>query len=196
MIAYIRGKFVEKTPANVVVETVGGVAYNVNISLATFSQIKDVESGVLYTHYVVKEDGQILYGFSEEEERTLFRLLISVNGVGGNTARLILSSLSVGELMNAIATENVNLIKSVKGIGLKTAQRIILDLKDKMTKTAIEPNDKISVSYNNNKFESLSALVSLGFAKNSVEAVLDKIIKAEGYNLSVEDMIKKALKLL
>lgn len=196
MIAYIRGKFVEKTPANVVVETVGGVAYNVNISLATFSQIKNVESGVLYTHYVVKEDGQILYGFSEEEERTLFRLLISVNGVGGNTARLILSSLSVGELMNAIATENVNLIKSVKGIGLKTAQRIILDLKDKMTKTAIEPNDKISVSYNNNKFESLSALVSLGFAKNSVEAVLDKIIKAEGYNLSVEDMIKKALKLL
>lgn len=196
MIAYIRGKFVEKTPANVVVETVGGVAYNVNISLATFSQIKNVESGVLYTHYVVKEDGQILYGFSEEEERTLFRLLISVNGVGGNTARLILSSLSVGELMNAIATENVNLIKSVKGIGLKTAQRIILDLKDKMSKTAIEPNDKISVSYNNNKFESLSALVSLGFAKNSVEAVLDKIIKAEGYNLSVEDMIKKALKLL
>lgn len=196
MIAYIKGKFIEKTPAYVVVETAGGVAYYINISLATFSQIKELESGILFTHYVVKEDGQTLFGFFDEEERSLFRLLISVNGVGGNTARLILSSLNVGELMHAIATENVNVIKSVKGIGLKTAQRIVLDLKDKIGKTTAQIPDKIAVTYNNNKYEALSALVSLGFVKNSAESVLDKIIKAEGYNLSVEDLIKKALKML
>lgn len=196
MIAYIKGKFMEKTPAYVVVETAGGVAYYINISLATFSQIKELESGVLFTHYVVKEDGQTLFGFFDEEERSLFRLLISVNGVGGNTARLILSSLNVGELLHAIATENVNVIKSVKGIGLKTAQRIVLDLKDKVGKTTAQIPDKIAVTYNNNKYEALSALVSLGFVKNSAESVLDKIIKAEGYNLSVEDLIKKALKML
>lgn len=196
MIAYIKGKFIEKTPAYVVVETAGGVAYYINISLATFSQIKELESGILFTHYVVKEDGQTLFGFFDEEERSLFRLLISVNGVGGNTARLILSSLNVGELMHAIATENVNVIKSVKGIGLKTAQRIVLDLKDKIGKTTAQIPDKIAVTYNNNKYEALSALVSLGFVKNSAESVLDKIIKAEGYSLSVEDLIKKALKML
>ena len=196
MIAYIKGQFVEKTPAYVVIETAGGVAYNVNISLVTFSQIKDIESGILFTHYVVKEDGHTLYGFYEEEERVLFRLLISVNGVGGNTARLILSSLNVGELLHAIATENVNVIKSVKGIGLKTAQRIVLDLKDKAGKTSIINSDKISITYNNNKHEALSALISLGFVKNTAESVLDKIIKAESANLSVEDLIKKALKLL
>lgn len=196
MIAYIKGQFVEKTPAYVVIETAGGVAYNVNISLATFSQIKDIETGILFTHYVVKEDGHTLYGFYEEEERAIFRLLISVNGVGGNTARLILSSLNVGELLHAIATENVNVIKSVKGIGLKTAQRIVLDLKDKVGKTSIINSDKISITYNNNKHEALSALVLLGFVKNTAESVLDKIIKAEGANLSVEDLIKRALKLL
>ena len=144
----------------------------------------------------MKEDGHTLYGFYEEEERAIFRLLISVNGVGGNTARLILSSLNVGELLHAIATENVNVIKSVKGIGLKTAQRIVLDLKDKAGKTSIINSDKISITYNNNKHEALSALVSLGFVKNTAESVLDKIIKAEGAKLSVEDLIKRALKLL
>ena len=150
----------------------------------------------MLTYYIIKEDAQILYGFMEEEERELFKLLLSVNGIGPNTARLILSSMSVGEVLNAIATENVRAIQSIKGIGAKTAQRVIIELKDKTKKANWSAESKISVSYNNNKYEALSALLALGFPKTGAEAVLDKIIKAEGLNLSVEDMIKKALKLL
>lgn len=196
MIEYIKGKLVEKTPAHVVIETAGGVGYVIHISLATFSAIGEGENVKLLTHYVVKEDAHALYGFFEEEERALFRLLISVNGIGVNTARLMLSSLSVSELINAIATENVRVIQGVKGIGTKTAQRVIIDLKDKIGKTSPQNNDNFTFSYNNNKSEALSALVSLGFVKNATETVLDKIIQKEGVNLSVEDLIKKALKLL
>jgi Holliday junction DNA helicase RuvA len=196
MIEYIKGKLIEKNPAYVVLETSGGIAYFIHISLATFSNIADQEEVKLLTHYVIREDAQLLYGFAEEEERNLFRLLISVNGIGVNTARLMLSSLSVNELINAIATENLKVIQGIKGIGAKTAQRVIIELKDKIGKSSSQNNEIFTFSYNNNRVEALSALVSLGFVKNSADTVLEKIIKSEGVNLSVEDLIKKALKLL
>jgi len=196
MITYIKGALVEKNPAYVVIETAGGVAYGIHISLATFSQLKETENVKLLTHYAIKEDAHQLFGFFTEEERNLFRLLISVNGIGVNTARLILSSLSTDELINAIATENVRVIQSVKGIGLKTAQRVIIDLKDKIGKNVPQNIEKNMISYNNNRTEALSALMSLGFIKNSADSALEKIIRAEGTNLSVEDLIKKALKIL
>jgi len=196
MITYIKGILIEKTPAYVVIETAGGVAYAIHISLATFSQLKETENVKLLTHYVIKEDAHQLFGFFTEEERSLFRLLISVNGIGANTARLILSSLNTDELINAIATENVRVIQSVKGIGQKTAQRVIIDLKDKIGKSTSQNIEKITISYNNNRVEALSALVSLGFAKNSADGALEKIIRAEGTHLSVEELIKKALKVL
>jgi Holliday junction DNA helicase RuvA len=196
MIEYIKGKLIEKNPAFVVLETSGGIAYFIHISLATFSNIGDREEVKLLTHFVIREDAQLLYGFAEEEERNLFRLLISVNGIGVNTARLMLSSLSVNELINAIATENLKIIQGIKGIGAKTAQRVIIELKDKIGKTNTTNSEIFTFSYNNNRVEALSALVSLGFVKNSADAVLEKIIKSEGVNLSVEDLIKKALKLL
>ena len=196
MITYIKGTLTEKNPAYVVIETAGGVAYGIHISLATFSQLKETDHVKLLTHYVIKEDAHQLFGFFTEEERSLFRLLISVNGIGANTARLILSSLSTDELINAIATEDVKIIQSVKGIGLKTAQRVIIDLKDKIGKTASQNIEKITIFYNNNRAEALSALTSLGFAKNSADSALEKIIRAEGTQLSIEELIKKALKIL
>ncbi len=196
MITYITGKLIEKNPAYLIVETAGGVAYFVHISLYTFTKLKEENQVKIFTHYLIKEDAHLLYGFADEDERMLFRLLISVNGIGANTARLILSSLNAQELCQAIATEDVRTIQSVKGIGSKTAQRIVLDLKDKIMKTVPQNTDKFSKINNNNKNEALSALVSLGFAKNSAEAMLDKIIQSEGISLSVEDLIKKALKLL
>jgi len=196
MITYIKGTLIEKNPAYVVLETAGGVAYEIHISLATFSLLKETENVKLLTHYVIKEDAHQLFGFFNEEERSLFRLLISVNGIGVNTARLILSSLSTDELINAIATENIRAIQSVKGIGLKTAQRIIIDLKDKISKNAPQNIEKITISYNNNRVEALSALLSLGFAKNSADSALEKIIRVEGTHLSIEELIKKALKVL
>lgn len=196
MISYIKGKIVEKNPAYIVMETAGGIAFFINISLATFSKVKDENEVKILIYYIVKEDAQILYGFVDEEERELFKLLITVNGIGPNTARLILSSMSVGEALNAIATEDVKAIQSIKGIGAKTAQRLIIELKDKTKKAEWADAAKISVSYNNNKYEALSALVALGFPKNGAEIVLDKIIKADGINLTVEELIKKSLKLL
>ncbi len=197
MITYIKGTFVEKNPAFVVIETTGGVAYSIHISLVSYSQIKDLEEGKLYTHYVVKEDAHTLYGFYEEEERSIFRHLISVNGIGPMTALLFLSSLTIEEIINAIVTENVRVLQSVKGIGGKTAQRVILDLKDKINKISLQKDaSKKNLSCNNNKFEALSALSSLGFSKNSAETALDKIIKTEGVSLSVEELIKRALKAL
>ena len=196
MINHIKGTIEEVNPAYVIIETSGGVGYIINISLATFSQIKDKKEVKLLTHFIVKEDAQVLYGFATEEERELFKLLISVNGIGPNTSRLILSSMGVGEVLNAIATEDVKTIQSVKGIGTKTAQRVVIELKDKAKKASWADATKINVAYNNNKYEALSALVALGFPKNNSEAVLDKIIKAEGIQLTVEELIKKALKLL
>lgn len=197
MINHIKGKIVEKNPAYVILETVGGIGFFINISLATYSKLKDDQTEIrLLTYYIVKEDAQILYGFLEEEERELFKLLLTVNGIGPNTARLFLSSMSVGEVLNAIATEDIKAIQSIKGVGAKTAQRVVVELKDKAKKADWAATAKISVSYNNNKYDALTALVALGFSKAGAESVLDKIIKADGINLSVEELIKKSLKLL
>lgn len=194
MITYIKGTIAEKNPAYLVVETAAGVAYQVHISLNTFSKLKEETTVKIFTHFVVKEDGQQLYGFFDEQERSVFRLLISVNGIGANTARLILSSLTVSELATAITSEDVRMIQSVKGIGAKTAQRVVIELKDKIGKT-VQDFDRTSVQYgSSSRNEALLALTALGFAKAATEAVLDKIIKSGGANLSVEDLIKQALK--
>jgi len=196
MIHHIKGIVIEKNPAYVILETAGGVGYYIHISLNTFSQLKDEQQVTLLTHYVVKEDAQLLYGFHSEDERSLFRLLIGVNGIGPNTACLILSALSVQDVVNAIASQDLRTIQSVKGIGAKTAQRVVMELKDKVAKGSFGVQDNFSSSYNNNKMEALSALVALGFAKNLAEKVLDGIVKSEGSELTVEELIKKALKLL
>lgn len=199
MITGIKGRIIEKNPAYVVIETAGGLDYLVNISLATYTKIREMDEVRLFTHYVIKEDEQQLFGFFDEEERSFFRLLITVNGIGVNTARLILSSMSVHELHNAIITENAKVLQAIKGIGGKTAQRLIIELKDKIGKIALSASpetEKKQFSNNNNTNAALSALVSLGFPKNSAESVLEKIIKSDGLDLSIEDLIKKALKLL
>lgn len=196
MITYLKGRLVEKNPTYLVVETSGGVAYMVHISLNTYDKVHTLEEAKIYTHYVIKEDAHALYGFFDEQERSVFRLLITVNGIGPNTARVILSSMGVGEVLGAIAAGNDTAFKSVKGIGAKTAQRIIIELKDKIGMESVQNIDKIPISYNNNRNEALSALVSLGFVKKAVEMTLDKIIKSEQEELSVEDLVKKALKML
>lgn len=192
MIAQIKGRLVEKTPTYVVIDC-GGVGYEINISLNTFSALDNEELCFLYTHFIVREDAQLLYGFKEKSERELFRLLISVSGVGASTAMMILSSLSPKETKQAILGGDVNTLKSVKGIGAKSAERIIIDLRDKIGKVE-GANDSISLTQNNTiKDEALSALVMLGFAKNSAEKALTKIMATED-NLSVEQLIKQTLK--
>jgi len=193
MIAQIKGKLVDKTPTYVVIDC-GGVGYEIKISLNTFSQIGEGETCLLYTHFVVREDAQLLYGFKETSERELFRLLISVSGVGSATAMMILSSLSPSETKQAILNSDVSTLKSVKGIGAKSAERIIIDLRDKIGK--VDGVETISLQSNNTvKDEALSALVMLGFSKNPAEKALDKIIKI-GDDLTVEELIKRALKSL
>jgi len=193
MIEHIKGKLVEKSPTHAVIDC-GGVGYFLNISLNTFSKIPDRESLMLFSHLVVREDAQMLYGFFEKEEREIFRMLISVNGVGVNTARIILSTLTPGQAQEAIISENVDLLKSVKGIGAKTAQRIILDLRDKVGKD-LEISDISQLKHNSSKEEALSALEVLGFTKKQSTKVVDKFLKNEP-GLSVEDLIKSALKVL
>jgi Holliday junction DNA helicase RuvA len=191
MIDYIKGDITLITPTFVTIET-GGIGYMVNISLTTFSTLETQQEFKILVHEVIREDSHQLFGFADNEERDIFRLLISVTGVGANTARMMLSSLNPGEIEKAILGSDSNLLKSVKGIGLKTAQRIIIDLKDKLGKHA--GSDEIFTFADNTKREeALSALVMLGFAKSAVSKVLDKIVREEK-NLSVEDMIKRALK--
>jgi Holliday junction DNA helicase RuvA len=193
MIYHIEGKLVEKTPTYVVID-VGGVGYVMQISLNTFSKIGDATNYKLYTEQLyVRDDMPRFFGFADVAERNIFRQLISVSGVGGTSALLMLSSLSSLEIQNAIATGNVALIKSVKGIGEKTAQRIIVDLKGKLGKE--ELSSEFFVSSNNTlKEEALSALVMLGFNKAAAEKVLEKIIRTEGTGQTVEQLIKSALK--
>ncbi len=193
MIEHIQGKLVEKNPTYAIIDC-SGVGYFINISLNTFSKIPDRENLKLFTHFVVREDANILYGFYEKEEREIFRLLISVNGVGVNTARVILSTLTPSQAQEAILTENVDQLKSVKGIGAKTAQRIILDLRDKIGKN-IELSDISLPKHNTSKEEALSALEVLGFARKQSMKVVDKFLKNEP-GLSVEELIKSALKVL
>lgn len=191
MITHIKGKLVEKHPTFVVIET-NGVGYWLNISLHTFSQLPDNESVLLYTHLSIKEDAHTLYGFISKVEREIFRLLISVSGVGPSIARTMLSSMTTDEIQRAIASGNVGLIQSVKGIGAKTAQRVLVDLRDKISNTFA--NEEVSMfESNTNKNEALSALEVLGFNKKQAEKVLDKIL-IEDQAASVEVLIKKALK--
>jgi Holliday junction DNA helicase RuvA len=191
MIDYINGAITRITPTFLIMET-GGIGYLVNISLSTFSRLEKTKEFKVLIHEVIREDSHQLFGFAEEEERDIFRSLISVSGVGANTARMMLSSLSPAEIEKAVLGSDVNLLKSVKGIGLKTAQRIIVDLKDKLGKHA-GSGEIFAFADNTRRDEALSALVMLGFAKSAVSKVLDKIIKDEK-NLTVEDMIKRALK--
>lgn len=194
MIAYLRGRLVEKNPTDVVVE-VNGVAYFLNISLQTYSQLPDdTEEILIYTHLQVREDAHNLYGFSSRAEREVFRLLISVSGIGAATARTMLSSLSPKEIIEAIAQENFALLKTAKGIGNKTAQRMVLDLKDKVLKL-FDIEDVSLPSNNRNREEALSALETLGFARRQTEKVCDQIVK-EQPEATAETIIKLALKKL
>ena len=191
MITHIQGKLVEKNPTDVVIDC-NGVGYLLNISLHTFSQIPDKENLKLYTHLQVKEDSHTLFGFSSLSEREMFRLLISVNGIGASIARTMLSSLAPKQIREGIANNDVALIQSIKGIGAKTAQRVILDLKDKVLK--IYDIDEDFVPQNNtSKDEALSALDVLGFNKKQAERVVDKIILTQP-EAGVEVIIKQALK--
>ncbi|MGZ0015206.1 Holliday junction branch migration protein RuvA [Yeosuana sp. AK3] len=193
MITHIQGKLIEKNPTDVVIDC-HGVGYKLNISLHTYSQIPDNELLKLYTHLQVKEDSHTLYGFSSLAEREIFRLLISVSGIGSNIARTMLSSLTPNQVRESIAIGDVALIQSIKGIGLKTAQRVIIELKDKVLK--IYDLDEVSVNKDNtNKNEALSALEVLGFVKKQAERVVDKIIISQP-DASVETIIKQALKIL
>ena len=191
MITQLEGKLVEKNPTDVVIDC-NGVGYFVNISLHTFSQIPDREHLKLYTYLQVREDSHSLYGFSSKTEREIFKLLISVSGIGANTARTMLSSLTPDQVKEGIASGDVALIQSVKGIGAKTAQRVIIDLKDKVLK--VYGLDELSLIPNNtNKDEALSALDVLGFNKKQSEKVVDKILQNQP-NAHVEQIIKEALK--
>lgn len=191
MITQVRGRLVEKKPTEVVVDC-NGVGYLLHISLNTFSSLPESENVVLYTHLSIREDAHTLFGFINKTEREIFKLLISVSGVGPSIARTMLSSMTSEEIQNAIATENVALIQSVKGIGVKTAQRVIVDLKDKILKTF--DIDELSVNLSNtNKDEALSALDVLGFNRKQSEKVVSAVLK-ENQEASVEQIIKSALK--
>ncbi len=191
MIHHLKGKLIEKNPTHLIIEC-AGVGYFVNISLHTFSKITDTENLSIFTHLQVKEDSHTLFGFAEKSERQIFRLLLSVSGIGSSTARTMLSSLSPSQIRDAIAGGDVATIQSIKGIGAKTAQRVILDLRDKIL--IVYDIDEVSSSPNNtNKEEALSALEVLGFARRQAEKVVDKVLRQDP-SLSVENIIKLALK--
>lgn len=193
MYAFIAGKIAEITPAYAIVDN-HGVGYFINITLNTFAAIGEQTEVKLYTHLQVLEDAHNLFGFYTAKERDMFELLISVSGVGCNTARLILSSLTVNELSTAIANEDIKTIQAVKGIGNKTAQRIVVDLKDKVRKTDYA-EEIVEAVDNTVKNEALSALVILGFSKNAASKALDKLMK-QTPDAPVEVLIREALKLL
>ena len=191
MIAHIQGRLVEKTPTEVIIDC-SGVGYHVNISLHTYSLLPDSESLKLFTFLQIKEDAHTLYGFVEKQERELFKLLLSVSGVGASTARTMLSSLAPSQIIQAIASNDVGTMQSMKGIGAKTAQQIILDLKEKVLK--VYNLDEVSViESNTNKDEALSALEVLGFMKKQSERIVEKIVSSTP-DANVEFIIKEALK--
>jgi len=191
MISYVKGKLIEKTPTHTVIET-NGIGYFIHISLNTYTEIPDEESIKLHTHFHILEDAHSLYGFFTKTEREVFRQLISVSGVGVSTAMVMLSSMSPEEIQRAIASANVALIKKVKGIGAKTAERVIVDLRDKILKTV--DIETISTDSNNTiREESLSALDVLGFSRKQTERVVDILLK-ENPKFDVETLIKQALK--
>jgi Holliday junction DNA helicase RuvA len=191
MINYIKGTITEINPASVTIET-AGVGYLIQISVNTYSKLDGKTDFKILVHEVIREDSHQLFGFADSTERDIFRLLISVSGIGANTARMMISSLVPAEIEKAIIDSNVNLLKSIKGIGLKTAQRIIVDLKDKVGKQSAA-GEIFTIEDNTRRDEALSALVMLGFARSAVVKVLEKILREEK-NLTVEDLIKRALK--
>lgn len=193
MIDYITGRVTELNPAYAVVEC-NGIGYSINISLNTYAVLERADSCKILIHESIREDAHILYGFADADERDLFRHLISVSGVGAGTARMVLSSMKPADLRQAITEGDVNIIKAVKGIGLKTAQRIIVDLKDKIGKHT-GSGEIIAFSDNTAREEALSALVMLGFARNGAGKAVDNLLKEEK-SLPVEEIVRRALKLL
>jgi len=193
MYAYLEGKFTYKSPALVYID-VNGVGYEVNISLNTYSDIHASDGGKLYTHLQVKEDGHTLYGFSGQAEKEMFVLLISVSGVGAATARMMLSSLRSEEVGSAIIQGNVKLLESVKGIGKKTAERLVLELKDKVGKHTTSAAGLVQTAGNRLEQDALTALTALGISRPQAELSIRKIIRAEPTIVQLEDLIKKALK--
>ena len=191
MITHIQGKMVEKNPDHVVVEC-NGLGYHVNISLQTFANIPDQENLKLYTYLVIREDAHILFGFYSKTEREIFKMLISVSGVGPSIGMTMLSSMDTDEIQQAIGNEDVSKIQSVKGIGLKTAQRVIVDLKDKILKS-YEISEDLPSSNNTIKIEALSALEVLGFSRKKVEKVIQVILQ-DSPTITLEELIKQALK--
>ena len=193
MLDYIKGDIADLTPTYVILEQ-NGLGYEINISLFSYSQLQGHNHYKIYVHQVIREDAHLLFGFSTLDERRVFRLLISVSGVGANTARMILSSMSPSEVQQAIAEGNVNLLQSIKGIGAKSAQRIIVDLKDKVVKS-VESAQLFKTTDNTIKKEALSALEILGFTRKQAEKVVDNLLM-KNTEMPVEDLIKQALKLL
>lgn len=197
MIDYLKGKLVFKDPTYVVID-INGIGYHVKVSLNTFAQIKDEEQIMLLTHLHIKEDAHTLYGFKEADEKQLFLLLIGISGVGPNTGLMILSSLSVEELENAILHEDHRTIQRVKGVGAKTAQRIVLELKDKVKKANFQEISTTSGGFIQSKSkireEALQALITLGFSKSVAEKNIDTILKKSPSEISLEDLIKASLK--
>jgi Holliday junction DNA helicase RuvA len=200
MLSYIQGILTEKTPTYAVIDC-SGVGFLLFISVNTYASLPELNQKCkLHTHLTIKSEattpvGLVMYGFTNVEERSIFLELISVSGIGSNTARLILSSLTTTEVISAISNGDVFTFKNVKGIGEKTAQRIIIDLKDKISKIP-HSKDFFLPQHNNMQNEALSALIMLGFNKNTAEKVIEKVIKTQGVNISLEEMIKQALKLL
>ncbi len=194
MIAFLQGNFVQKTPASVVVE-VNGVGYDVQVSLNTYTSIQNLPAGKLHTYLHIREDAHVLYGFSELKEKELFIHLIAVNGIGAGTARVMLSSMKADEISRAIVQGNVKLLESIKGIGKKTAERVVLELRDKLVKTV---NDINIASLVNNTLEqdALNALLALGIGRQPAEQAVKKVISASPDTEKIEDIIKKALKIL
>ena len=195
MIAFLIGRLVQKDPTFVIID-VGGVGYQVSISLATYSDIKEEENIVLYTHLAIREDAHILFGFSKESEKKLFQQLISVNGVGPSTAIVMLSYMNSGELKSAIVHENAAALQSIKGIGGKTAQRVIIELKDKLKKESWDEtaSSVYAGPHNTLRKEALSALLTLGLPKAAAEKSVDTVLKKSGNTITLEDLVKQALK--
>jgi holliday junction DNA helicase RuvA len=194
MIAFLRGNFVNKTPALVHVD-VGGVGYELQISLNTYTRIQPLEAGTLLTYLHIREDAHILYGFYEAAERELFILLISVSGVGASTARMMLSAMKPEEIARAIAQGNTKLLESIKGIGKKSAERIILELRDKVGRIKDDSNNSPLIN-NTLEQDALNALITLGIARSAAEQAIKKTLNAASGTDKVEDVIKKALKIL
>lgn len=193
MIAYLKGEFAQKTPAVVIVE-VNGVGYEVQISLNTYSKIQDLTAGQLFTSLIIREDAHILFGFFEHSEKEMFHHLISVSGIGATTARVMLSYMKPDDLAKAIVQSDLRTLEGIKGIGKKTAERMVLELKDKLTKHPVESNN-LPMKNNTLHQDALNALLALGINRQAASQALDKVMAAES-NLSVEELIKKTLRTL